>query len=83
MRFVHSPLKGMQSMKLQKSASTHVLLAVVQLTVLFACTAVMVFPPCASNFRERFCPTTLSRPPRQSAKDSGIWGGKGGGKEMG
>ena len=40
---------------------------------LFVCTLrMLVFSP-ASSLRVKFCPITLSRPPRQSANDSGIF----------
>ncbi len=52
---------------------TYLLFGVFQLMVRFAWTVLKVLPSMASNLRERFCPIRLNRPPRQSAKDSGIY----------
>ena len=54
----------------------YLVLVTVQLMTRFAWTAVIVFSPRASSLNERFCPTTLKRPPRQSANDSGIYKGR-------
>lgn len=54
-------------------SSFYLIFFLVQLILLLVCTLLKEVSPCACSFTLTFCPITLNRPPRQSAKDSGIY----------